>query len=82
MNIERKPLTDKQREIYEYILARVEQSGYQPSVRDIGRRFGKFPATIQDHITAIRRKGWMKREEYKHARCNVIPNDILAEFSS
>lgn len=82
MDTNRRPLTDKQQAIYDYILGCVQESGYQPSVRQIGKRFNIWPATVQDHIGALRHKGWLIREEYLHKRANRIPSDLLPKIKA
>lgn len=82
MDTNRRPLTQKQQDIYEYILGCIQESGYQPSVRQIGKRFNIWPATVQDHIAALRRKGWLIREDYKHARANAIPHDLRPKINA
>lgn len=70
-------ITDKQREIYNYIVKQVERLGYQPSVRDIGSRFGIFPATVQGHIVALRKKGYLEAAGYNKKRANAITGDVF-----
>lgn len=72
-----KLLTDRQREIYEYIVHQVERLGYQPTVRDIGAHFSIWPATVQDHIVALRKKGWLEAAGPLKKRANAIMGDIF-----
>jgi repressor LexA len=65
-------LTDKQRQIFEYIAREIEQRGYPPSIRDIGDAFGiKSPNGVMCHLKALEKKGLIKREG-KHARAIQI----------
>ena len=65
-------LTDKQRQIFEYIVREIEQRGYPPSIRDIGDAFEiKSPNGVMCHLKALEKKGLIKREG-KHARAIQI----------
>ena len=58
-------LTDRQREIYEFIKLRIEGRGYGPTVREIGEGFGiKSPNGVMCHLKALEKKGLIKREEH------------------
>jgi repressor LexA len=55
-------LTDKQREIYDFIRSKIESRGYPPTVREIGDAFGiKSPNGVMCHLTALVRKGLIER---------------------
>ena len=56
-----KALTRRQAEVLRFISRHTRQSGFPPSVRDIGDRFGLNPATVHDHIKALERKGHILR---------------------
>jgi repressor LexA len=50
-------LTARQKEIYTFIVTQIEKSGIPPTVREIAKHFDVFPKAIQDHISALERKG-------------------------
>ena len=55
-------VTDKQRQIYEFIIDRIEQIGYPPSIRDIGEKFEiKSPNGVMCHLKALEKKGMITR---------------------
>jgi repressor LexA len=54
-------LTARQKEIYSFIVSQIEKSGIPPTVREIAKRFDVFPKAIQDHISALERKGVLRR---------------------
>jgi len=58
----RKPLTERQRQIYDYIKTHIADHGYAPSFTDImGEfQFGSM-ATVHEHLTNLERKGWIRR---------------------
>jgi len=56
------PLTDRQRQVLEHIAASIRRSGIVPSVREIGGALGmRSPSTVHQHLTALERKGYIKR---------------------
>jgi repressor LexA len=61
-------LTDRQREIYEFIRDKIHARGYGPTVREIGLGFDiKSPNGVMCHLKALEKKGLIKREG-GHAR--------------
>jgi repressor LexA len=57
----REELTDRQREVYEYLLAFSRENLYQPSHREIADHFGwSSPNAASEHLTALERKGWLE----------------------
>src|SRR5205809_5259800 len=58
-------LTDRQREIYDFIRDKIESRGYGPTVREIGLGFGiKSPNGVMCHLKALEKKGLILREEH------------------
>src|SRR5881397_1843560 len=64
-------LTDKQQAILDFINEHVKENGFPPSVREIGRRFGIYPATVQDHISALERKGYLQKRRFQSRTLSV-----------
>jgi len=64
-------LTDRQQSILDFINEYVEDNGFPPSVREIGRRFGIYPATVQDHISALERKGYLQKKRFQSRTLSV-----------
>src|ERR1051325_5174306 len=64
-------LTDKQQAILNFIHEYIDQHQYPPSVREIGRHFGIYPATVQDHISAIERKGFLQKKRFQSRTLSV-----------
>jgi len=55
-------MTDRQREIYEFIRQAIEQRGYPPTVREIGEAFEiKSPNGVMCHLNALVKKGMIHR---------------------
>ena len=56
-------LTDRQREIYEFIEERMDARGYGPTVREIGTAFKiKSPNGVMCHLKALEKKGLIRKE--------------------
>ena len=53
-----KALTEKQRQIYDYIISFQRDHGYPPSVREIGEHVGlKSPSTVHFHLKGLEAAG-------------------------
>ena len=66
-------LTEKQQAILDFIQDYLETHQYPPSVREIGRNFGIYPATVQDHLSAIERKGFLTKKKFQSRTLSVAP---------
>src|SRR5437867_613311 len=64
-------LTQREEAILNFINESVEQNGFPPSVREIGRHFGIYPATVQDHISALERKGYLQKKRFQSRTLSV-----------
>src|SRR5437762_8678594 len=58
-------LTPKQNAIYRFIQSFIETNFTPPSLREIGTHLGLSVGTVQDQVEAIRRKGFLSKEETK-----------------
>jgi repressor LexA len=54
-------LTDRQREVLDFIQTFSEAHGVPPTVREIGARFHVTPRAAFDHLRALERKGFLRR---------------------
>ena len=58
-------LTERQREIYDFIREKIESRGYGPTVREIGNGFSiKSPNGVMCHLKALEKKGLIIREGF------------------
>jgi repressor LexA len=64
-------LTERQQAILDFINEYVGENGFPPSVREIGKHFGVYPATIQDHISALERKGYLQKKRFQSRTLSV-----------
>jgi repressor LexA len=58
-------LTERQQAILDFINEYVDSNGFPPSIREIGRHFEIYPATVQDHIAALERKGFLQKKRFQ-----------------
>ena len=59
-------LTEKEREMYQYICKVMEDKGYAPSVRDIQNALGiKSTATVHSYLNKLEDKGYIQKEQGK-----------------
>lgn len=59
-------LTDRQRQVLEFIDTEVRRKGYPPSVREIGEAVGlSSPSTVHAHLGALQDKGYIHRDPTK-----------------
>jgi repressor LexA len=59
-------LTDRQREILDFITQSIEERGYPPTLREIGLHFGiRSTNGVNDHLRALEKKGHLEREDLK-----------------
>lgn len=56
---ERAPLTARQRELYELILALYEHRGEYPSQRYLAQFLGVSLKTVQERLIVLYRRGWL-----------------------
>ncbi len=72
-------LTNRQKDVLDYIKSYVAHHGYPPAVREIGKALGlNSPATIQSHISALESKGYIKKTNAKYRSLEIIGNNEYA----
>tara|TARA_S200002703_G_scaffold147254_1_gene142932 strand:+ start:360 stop:578 length:219 start_codon:yes stop_codon:yes gene_type:complete len=54
-------LTERQREIFDYMVLHYKASGMTPTQRDTAEHFNVSQATIAKHLAAIEKRGWIQR---------------------
>ena len=64
-------LTERQQAILDFINEYVQENSFPPSVREIGAHFGVYPATVQDHIAALERKGYLQKKKFQSRTLSV-----------
>src|SRR5512143_4226659 len=66
------PLTARQREVLEFVRQFMAKAGYPPTVREIGAHFGFVPRSIFDHLKALERKGYLRRDGAKSRSLQLL----------
>lgn len=74
--------TDKQQLILNFIKDSINDSGFPPTVREIGEKFGITVKGAYDHIKAIEKKGFIKTEHNKSRAILILNNDDCVAKSS
>ena len=76
-------LTDRQREIYEYLVAYVDEHGYPPTVREIGEEVGlASPSTVHAHLANLERAGYIRRDPTKPRALELLGRERPASHVS
>ncbi len=65
-------LTPRQREVLDFVKEFTLESGYPPSVREIGRHFDIYPRAAFDHLKALERKGYLRRRQAKSRGIEIL----------
>jgi repressor LexA len=55
-----KNLTEKQKEILDFLITHIKTHGYPPTVREIGEHFSFLWAAARGHLQALGRKGFIR----------------------
>src|SRR5467141_542786 len=72
------PLTNRQREILEYLKFRQKIRGYPPTVREVGEAVGlSSSSTVQNHLNTLERKGYIRRDPTKSRTIEVVDIDEM-----
>jgi repressor LexA len=75
-------LTDRQREILDFITDSIRKRGFPPTLREIGSHFGiRSTNGVNDHLRALEKKGFLHREDLKsRALRPLMIDDNLVEI--
>ena len=64
MKVMTEPLTQLERRVYHYMIDFLAENTYQPSIREIAKRFRiKSTKTVSDLLHALANKGYIERDE-------------------
>jgi repressor LexA len=72
------PLTARQREVLEFVRQFMTKAGYPPTVREIGAHFGFVPRSVFDHLKALERKGYLRRDPAKSRSLRILEPGLSA----
>jgi len=74
-------LTQRQREILEFISASIVERGYPPTLREIGLHFNiRSTNGVNDHLKALEKKGHLRREDLKSRAMRPVLPDGTGEI--
>lgn len=74
-----KALTSLERRILDFIVEYLRRNTYQPSIREIGSRFGiKSTKTVSEYLQSLADKGWIERDSARSRGVRVIGLDMHA----
>jgi repressor LexA len=66
-------LTAIERRIYNYLVDYLKRETYQPSIREIGVRFGiRSTKTVTEHLQALQRKGYLDRTPSRSRALRIL----------
>lgn len=66
-------LSKMERRILDYLIDYLKRNTYQPSIREIGRRFGiKSTKTVSEHLQALADKGYIEREASRSRGVRIV----------
>ena len=75
-------LTERQRDVLDFIVEFLRESGYPPTIREIADHFGmSSPFGIQRHLSELQRKGYLRRESGARRALTLSPG-VLEDLSS
>ena len=75
-----KPLTSLERRILDFLVEYLRQNTYQPSIREIGRRFGiKSTKTVSEYLQSLADKGWIERDPSRSRGVRLIGIELNSE---
>jgi len=69
----KRELSDRQRQILDFIRAEIHRRGYPPAVREIGKAVGlSSSSTVHSHLAALEEKGFIRRDPSKPRALEVL----------
>jgi repressor LexA len=73
-------LTVIERRIYNYLVDYLKRETYQPSIREIGKRFGiRSTKTVTEHLRSLQRKGYLDRTPSRSRALRILGLNLSPE---
>jgi repressor LexA len=74
-------LTDRQQQIWNYLVEYVDHHGYPPTVREIGEEVGlASPSTVHAHLANLERAGLLRRDPTKPRALELLGRERAADL--
>lgn len=74
------PLTEIEAKILDFMVQYLRANTYQPSIREIGERFGiKSTKTVSEHLQALAEKGCLERDPSRSRGVKILGVDLSAD---
>lgn len=71
------PLSKIERRILDYLIEYLRKHTYQPSIREIGKRFGiKSTKTVSEYLQTLADKGYIEREASRSRGVRILGLDL------
>ncbi|MFC2329850.1 MAG: transcriptional repressor LexA [Treponema sp.] len=67
-----KQITDRQKEVFSFIENFTKANDYPPTVREISEHFGISLRAVQDHISALQKKGFISTEQKRSRSIRIL----------
>ena len=78
-----KEITSRQQEILQFLQQFISESGYPPTLREIGKQFGMSSTFgVQRHIEALQKKGYLSRDSNTSRGLNILRDSDNNELPS
>lgn len=76
-------LSDIERRILDFMVSYLRANTYQPSIREIGSRFGiKSTKTVSEHLQSLADKGFIERDPARSRGIRILGVDLNAQTVS
>jgi repressor LexA len=74
-------LTELERNILDYLVEYLRANTYQPSIREIGRRFSiKSTKTVSEYLQSLADKGWIERDPSRSRGVRLLDVDLQPDI--
>ena len=77
--MERKPLSSKQKQIFDFMKSEIKTKGYPPSVREIGAAVGlSSTSSVHSQLNSLESKGYIRRDPAKPRTIEILEDDFYS----
>ena len=77
------PLSPVERKVYQYLIDFLAENTYQPSIREIGKRFSiKSTKTVSEHLQSLADKGHIERDASRSRGVKIVGMNLYPQVVS